>query len=704
MPETHRSDEDRRLMELVGRLPTVKGLHFDSAKRCWCVRVPREFCASGGCLYFSVSRCDCLHAWLSALNHWGRLVICHLRSPGAGCPCGVCRSVYEEGGEIKLSALDFTESFAEGVDATAVVPAARDCDDSSDFLFGRRDSVSPALCSCLGSLGNCVSPDNLRLPSRAKRFADDSPACWKFGENALSAPRSGDVHGLSSRGVRLLGTSAASRLEAFLNFPSGSFGLAAAEMDIGDDSGDSSKCHMTHMSGLPTTLRTATRSSSDGFCAVPEMAGAEDASPASGSECYSNPYVYGESWCIPARDSRAMPQLIYTPDSEVMKGASMLHRRMPMQIMHPAGALNTQFAASRDYGHLRCVPIVPDRMKYGTHRKMPQPNVERSNIWVAHRRPSDVLTSEYLPKRGHRSLQPTPRVMGTAIGLDQGLGYVSQPRDITVSSSGTASRSSSAVSSRPPTDVKSQAPTTQFSGSSEGSQSLPRDLERLEESSATDDEPAVERTRKTRRGRARQPPVVIAGTPSEVADSLRPWHKEVFWVPSISRWRTSFTDELGTRHTKTFTPSMFGGIKEAYDAAVGYKLAVDQICYANGISAAQRRMLRRSADMSLKQKRVPRRFDNDSPTNSSGATGGSSNALPAPTALSETEPSASTGSPEPPSEDRPQPQPSPQPSLQPSPQLQPQPQPEAPPQQPDPAPPAYDVGGLSAPIPGDLYK
>uniref|UniRef100_A0A3B0ML30 AP2 domain containing protein, putative n=1 Tax=Theileria annulata TaxID=5874 RepID=A0A3B0ML30_THEAN len=65
--------------------------------------------------------------------------------------------------------------------------------------------------------------------------------------------------------------------------------------------------------------------------------------------------------------------------------------------------------------------------------------------------------------------------------------------------------------------------------------------------------------------------------PKKIAESLRPWHQSVFWIPSISRWRTLYYDENSVRHTKTFTPAIFGGVREAYYAAVEFRNMIDNM-------------------------------------------------------------------------------------------------------------------------------
>ncbi|EAN34377.2 hypothetical protein TpMuguga_01g01139 [Theileria parva strain Muguga] len=65
--------------------------------------------------------------------------------------------------------------------------------------------------------------------------------------------------------------------------------------------------------------------------------------------------------------------------------------------------------------------------------------------------------------------------------------------------------------------------------------------------------------------------------PKKIAESLKPWHQWVNWVPSISRWRTLYYDENSVKHTKTFTPAIFGGVKEAYYAAVEFRNMIDNM-------------------------------------------------------------------------------------------------------------------------------
>ncbi|BAM39629.1 conserved hypothetical protein [Theileria orientalis strain Shintoku] len=65
--------------------------------------------------------------------------------------------------------------------------------------------------------------------------------------------------------------------------------------------------------------------------------------------------------------------------------------------------------------------------------------------------------------------------------------------------------------------------------------------------------------------------------PKKIAESLKPWHKHIFWIPSICRWRTLYYDANSVKHSKTFTPAFFGGVKEAYYAALEFRNMIDNM-------------------------------------------------------------------------------------------------------------------------------
>ncbi|EKX74287.1 conserved hypothetical protein [Theileria equi strain WA] len=69
---------------------------------------------------------------------------------------------------------------------------------------------------------------------------------------------------------------------------------------------------------------------------------------------------------------------------------------------------------------------------------------------------------------------------------------------------------------------------------------------------------------------------------SKIANSLRPWHQCIVWIPSISRWRTLYYDDMSVKHTKTFTPAVFGGVEAAYYAAVEFRNMIDNM---NGLTS-----------------------------------------------------------------------------------------------------------------------
>ncbi|UKJ88470.1 hypothetical protein MACJ_000914 [Theileria orientalis] len=65
--------------------------------------------------------------------------------------------------------------------------------------------------------------------------------------------------------------------------------------------------------------------------------------------------------------------------------------------------------------------------------------------------------------------------------------------------------------------------------------------------------------------------------PKKIAESLKPWHKHIFWIPSICRWRTLYYDANSVKHSKTFTPAFFGGVREAYYAALEFRHMIDNM-------------------------------------------------------------------------------------------------------------------------------
>ncbi|CDR94699.1 hypothetical protein, conserved [Babesia bigemina] len=604
-------------------LPALEGLSYDSERRRWCVKVPPAICPSGGTFYFSTSGNDTTNVWLSALYHWGRLIVCHLRSKDAECPCGVCRSAFEKPCvSEKLSVFDFTEFFAEGVDATSVVPSAR-ATVGSAALTGNWVNASSATCGCWNRNEALIPPDNLLNIENTRRYEDSLPPGSIFFDDSVSGSLS-SAHRDTPRGVGFSGSNSCGGFNALASIGDGRLKSFPPELRVGEPTDHLSRCPLAHHHGFTHSTRSQKRSSSSGISPVPDFSTAGGAILASAKDRLSLTTMHVESSCLPRADSCHSAPVLHASCADALAASHFANRYHDLQTQCCTGACSAHLPAGRDYDNLRYLSLLAGHTRYGSLRKAPQLKTERFDLLhlhhhhprrknrpertgeasAAHCRPTGGLTLDYITQLSSQAI-PSRSDIYRAGGVDRGEGYTAHQDDNAGSSRvESASGCSSAVSTRRSTESKSQETADHLSDNAVREPSSSADFDCCDEYSSMTDDSLGDSTRKPRRrGRPRSN---VASNISDMAESLRPWHREVFWVPSISRWRTSFTDEAGTRHTKTFTPSVFGGVKEAYDAAVKYKQAVDQICEASGMPESRRISLKRDIEMSLKRKRLPR--------------------------------------------------------------------------------------------------
>ncbi|GBE60151.1 AP2 domain transcription factor AP2XII-5 [Babesia ovata] len=600
-------------------LPVLEGLSYDSVLRRWCVKVPPEICSSGGTFYFSTSSNDVANVWLSALYHWGRLIVCHLRSKDTDCPCGVCRSAFEKpGGSEKLSVLDFTEFFADGVEATSAVPSAR-LTVGSAALTDNCGNASSEICGCWNRNEALIPPDNLLNVENTRRYEDTLPLGSIFFDDSLSGSLS-NAHRDTPRGVGFSGSNFCGGFDALASISAGRLKGCPTDLCASEPVDYLSRRQLAHGHGLPPSTRSPNRSSSSGISPVPDVSTAGEAILASAKERLALTTTHVESSCLPRGDTYHSAPLLHATCADALAASHFVNRYHELQTQYCTGACSAHLTAGRDYDNLRFLSLLAGHTRHGSSRKAPQFKAEGMGLLrlhqrharrknrqdrvgdeSAHRRQTAGLTQDYIIQLDSQAI-PSRSDIYRAGGIDRGVGNSSHQEDNAGSSHAESpSGYSSAVSTRRSTESKSQETADHFSDNAVGDPSSSAEFD--DNSSMTDDSLGDSTRKSRRRGRPRSN---VPSNISDMAEALRPWHREVFWVPSISRWRTSFTDETGTRHTKTFTPSVFGGVKEAYDAAVKYKEAVDQICEASGIPESRRILLKRDIEMSLKRKRLPR--------------------------------------------------------------------------------------------------
>ncbi|KAK1936131.1 hypothetical protein X943_001577 [Babesia divergens] len=610
------------LEKLIDRLPVISGLSYERDERRWRVIIPSEFCPNGVPLFFSASYPDPLTAWLSALCTLGRIIICHLQSDGL-CNCKTCDSgCVRIPDTTKLTPSDFTEICAEGVDVTEYLPSTFD---DGEYTYNSYSFDSDSLASC-----RCLS-HHLCLPPRLSA----SKGCFSGCDQEVSydyvsaddlrtsfpcvATTYTNLYGNADSAVPLRSVS----FDDFVSEYTGIFPLADISSDVTDDpSGNRSvRCPSE---AVPSV--SSGQSSSGENSATPDVVRAPVSTFVSGDSEVPAGIEFPGVCNISRNSSRSLPHA-KTPLSSSNLGNGLLvpdchseHYRKaradgslrlnnPLRVRKSA---KPSWNGGKDLrlNHVgknsRVVSILDGNVAIWQSGKPPVANTATKDANYDYTDSMKRVTTDYTTPVSPQ-LHASKSAADYSMFGDKGGSYLSVRSEAIrgdlhlnapfgVSSEGVSSSTKKYGSRSVPLSPQKSS-YVKSNGDKEG-------VYYVDDEITDDDSPYVAMSPSHVIRRRRLFDVVLS--PLEMAESLKPWYSDVFWVTSISRWRTTFLDEFGTRHTKTFTPYVFGGVEEAYYAAVEYKRALDRICSATGISEAERFKLKRNAEMSLKRKRLGR--------------------------------------------------------------------------------------------------
>ncbi|EDO07521.1 AP2 domain family protein [Babesia bovis T2Bo] len=633
MPEMCGLVECPLTVRMLRRLPVLNGISYDDRRRRWCVRVPSEICDFGQPLYFSATESDASTAWLSAAYHWCRLILSHVRNDVDQCSCGVCQIPTDDPADgVRLSAYDFSESSADGIYASAIVPYGG-CNSSSVWSSSDGDNIL-SNCNCMSYSFPGVLPDGVNSPDA---MISSSEISGMILNSDLDLHSNIDYH-LSSVD------------SCFGNITVSESAKTVANENIG--TGNLKDKMVNRRFGCikptPGICREKKRNAFGKHVAHSSTIRECDHDENGRTGVSNNTYASKRRYPKPTSDkSRAYSSLVHAlsyDNDNVIQG----NQREHCTDCSEAPSFFADTSASSMVGDdNRFTYVVQGHVNYDNLHSSYSNNLESDDMELF--MSFDRMNSNN--DTGKERKGDSKSCITSFTSINHGEGCKSDFGGSNIDSS---------VTSDPPLSYKTDEPrftehdVGDYNGGvllcdapvSSPSVSLHSGGFELQPSSSTsggikypntdsiiktdynmrDDNNGEIRSLKSRRTSK----IHRSTTPhssNDIADSLRPWYREVFWVPSISRWRTSYNDEFGLRHTKTFTPSFFGGVKAAYDAAVEYKTAVERICRATGISDEERVTLRRNADMSLKRKRLPRCSNSDSESSPSTSNTGNRPAL-----------------------------------------------------------------------------
>ncbi|KAK1443163.1 AP2 [Babesia gibsoni] len=585
MSRSSHSDQDQQSVHILDRLPSVIGLAYENVNDRWCVTVPHEVCPAGATLYFSSQRRGIIQSWLSALTHWGRRVACHLSSKDDRCHCRGCYGVSERTQDAAgITAEDFPDGCADCVDAG----------DMSHQSFGNVEGsfnsslcahhASPAHCRCLNRyayhvadspLDNGCGPTHSRTSSHGSMTSEDSHMLPHYPQEGY---RNIDAYTLGASSPISQDTLEDVTSEETGIFPldpiSTAVDLSPCRQGILADrvptklveqqrnhvsSGSTTKCNAFTTHNTPSDLSPKSMTPTDSQRESLNML-LHDIHCSIDKRIAPSIENHKEGEGFEKKAKRVRDMHVYDENStSINSNASKISRSMKLARDVSRGGVerlvfdytNSGQSQGREYlcGPLKLICQEGRACQFGTN------NQSVMNM-------SDTVSEDASDFRPRESTNMEDKCHMRLLVSRGQMECVGMPKD-----------------------------------GSDGDYSLDEDIHDNESEDDGTPSPLLV---------CRRSPMKASGNPADVAESLKPWYRDVFWVPSISRWRTSFTDEMGIRHTKTFTPYVFGGVEEAYNAAVEYKISLDRICSSAGINESQRQMLKRKVELGLKKKRLGR--------------------------------------------------------------------------------------------------